>query len=275
MPLQDKSTESVARGLVDRVFYPFDIPKRILSDNGTEFKNELLQEICSQYKISQSFTSSYHPQGNGLIERTNRKILEVLRPLVLGLHSEWEDWIPQVQASINNSINSATNKTPHYIMFGQDKRLPYDILTETRYPLYNVEDYSKLQAHKFQDIYQQVRQRMQASRAEIIAKQHRRARPLSLQVGDSVMKRVPERGSKLDPKFEGPFIIVGKQQNKFRIRGQSDEEVVHGERLKKLQRGKSSRRKETPQTRTRSRPPTRRRASAFHMKLRQRPGERK
>ncbi len=60
--------------LVRRVF---------LSDNGAEFRNKVLQEICSQFGISQTFTAAYHPPSDALIEGTNKKSLDVLRPIFI------------------------------------------------------------------------------------------------------------------------------------------------------------------------------------------------
>ena len=72
--------------------YTFLTP-HILSDNGTEFRNTLLSEICSKY-IKQTITVAYHLSSNGHV-KTNRKIIEALRH-VIGLHDNWKDRIPQV-----------------------------------------------------------------------------------------------------------------------------------------------------------------------------------
>ncbi|XP_042235656.1 uncharacterized protein LOC121875261 [Homarus americanus] len=56
-------------------------------DNGAEFKNQLLTAICQQYDITQTFTTVYHPSSNGLLEHTNRKIVEILRHVVNPMHS--------------------------------------------------------------------------------------------------------------------------------------------------------------------------------------------
>ncbi len=53
-----------------------------MSDNGAEFRNAVVYEICSQFEIKQTFTEAYNPASNGLVEKTNRKIPEVLRPIV-------------------------------------------------------------------------------------------------------------------------------------------------------------------------------------------------
>ncbi len=66
--------------------------------------------------------------------------MEILRHVAGKLHESWEDWLPHVAASINGSVNSSTGKTPHYIEFNEEKRLPYDILIALLVPVYSVDD---------------------------------------------------------------------------------------------------------------------------------------
>ncbi len=75
-----------------------------MSDNGAEFRNAAVSEICSQFGIEQTFTAAYHPASNGLVERANRKFLEVLRPIVNEPLDNWQDWLPHVAASLNSSV---------------------------------------------------------------------------------------------------------------------------------------------------------------------------
>ncbi len=227
----------VAHAIVFHLICPYTTPQVLLSDNGTEFKNQILADICFQYNIKQTFITAHHPASNDLVERTNRKVLEILQHLAGHLHGTWEDWLSQVAASIKSSANSSTRKTPHYITFGYDKRLPYDVLLKSPSPLYNHEDYSKLQLNSFQTIHASVREKLKPSREEMTQRQHLHATPITLDVGDSVMKRSPERSCKLAPKFMGPFLVTAKlHDNKFEALDPSTSlsEVVHVDRLKKL-----------------------------------------
>ncbi len=169
------------------------------------------------------------------IERTNRKILEILRHLAGHLQETWEDWLSHVAASINVSVNSSTGKTPHYILYGFEKRLLYDVLVPSPVPLYSLDDYAKLQLHCFQTIHSSVREKLKASREEMLRKQNSQATPVHLDVGDSVMKRAPDRSCKLTPKFSGPHLLTAKLHgNKFKILDPNNNvsEVVHVDRLK-------------------------------------------
>ncbi len=67
-PLFDKTARSVARAFTQHVICPFTTPRVLLSDNGTELKNEVIAEICQQFGISQCVVTPYHPASNGLVE---------------------------------------------------------------------------------------------------------------------------------------------------------------------------------------------------------------
>ncbi len=120
-PLRNKSAVTVAHAIVSYLICPYTTPRVLLSDNGMEFKNQILPDICSQYNIKQTFITAHHPASNGLVERTNRKVLEILRHLAGHFYETWEDWLSQVAASINGSVNSSIGKTSHYIILGYDK----------------------------------------------------------------------------------------------------------------------------------------------------------
>ena len=116
-------------------------------------------------------------------------------------------------------------------------RLPYDVLSQPPSPVYNVDDYIKEQKFFFTRINSQVRNKLQASRAEMASQQHRQVHPISLLSGDVVAKLTPERSSKLSAKFWGPFTIVAKLHgNKFKIMDNVTHatEVTHADRLRKV-----------------------------------------
>ena len=67
-------------------------------------------------------------------------------------------------------------------------------------------------------VHATVRDKLQASRSEIIYRQHKQAHPIFIMVGDTIMKAVPDRHSKLSTKFTGPFLVVEKfHGNKFKL----------------------------------------------------------
>ena len=71
VPLAAKSDtpSAVRRWVIDtNALTPYKV-QRFHSDNGTEFTNNALKDICSEFHISQTFSTSYEPRQNGIIER--------------------------------------------------------------------------------------------------------------------------------------------------------------------------------------------------------------
>ena len=59
---------TAAKTLYEGFICIFRAPKRILTDQGKAFTSEVVEQLCSQFGISQSTTTAYHPQGNGQVE---------------------------------------------------------------------------------------------------------------------------------------------------------------------------------------------------------------
>ncbi len=129
----------------------------------------------------------------------------------------------------------STGQSPHYIVFGVEKRLPNDLLSSSHSRVYNVDDYANSLLKVFSDIHSNVRERLQETSEAMFLQQHKRAAPVSLKVGDFVMLRVPERNSKLSLKFGGPRHIVRQLGQKFEICDLilNAYEIVHADNLKK------------------------------------------
>jgi hypothetical protein len=97
----------------------FGSPESILSDQGTIFESAAFAAFCTKYNIRKVRTTPYHPQGNGLAERTIRTIKEMLALTVNSSHDNWDDMLSEVVFSYNNTVHSSTGFAPNQIIFGR------------------------------------------------------------------------------------------------------------------------------------------------------------
>ncbi len=74
-PLRDKSAVTFAHAIVSHLICPYTTPRVLLSDNATEFKNQILADICSQYNIKQTFITAHHPASTVLLNVLTGKYL--------------------------------------------------------------------------------------------------------------------------------------------------------------------------------------------------------
>ena len=70
--IPDKSAQTVATVILEKIILRHGCPAVLLSDNGTEFLNAVVQEVCKVLNIYRVRTSPYHPQSNGKLERLHR-----------------------------------------------------------------------------------------------------------------------------------------------------------------------------------------------------------
>ncbi|KAF5775382.1 putative RNA-directed DNA polymerase [Helianthus annuus] len=73
--------------------------KRIRSDNGTEFKNQVMDEFCTSKGILHEYSSRYTPQQNGVAERKNRTIIETARTMLVESELPIQFWGEAVSAA--------------------------------------------------------------------------------------------------------------------------------------------------------------------------------
>ena len=77
-PLPDKTAQSVADAFFSQIVSRFGITMVIHSDQGREFENRIMQELCILCGSHKTRTTPYHPQSDGLVERFNRTLLMML-----------------------------------------------------------------------------------------------------------------------------------------------------------------------------------------------------
>ena len=65
---KDQKALTAAKTLYKGFISIFGAPERILADQGKAFNSEIVEQLCSQFRISQLTTTAYHPQGNGQVE---------------------------------------------------------------------------------------------------------------------------------------------------------------------------------------------------------------
>ena len=89
--ISDKSAATIARALVERVFSVFSAPETLHGDQGCEFENELVKELRSVFGFRKTYTSTYRPQGNSVLERVHSTSLNMLTMCVNVKYDNWAE----------------------------------------------------------------------------------------------------------------------------------------------------------------------------------------
>ena len=110
----------ISQVLLNRWIWRYGPMRRLLSDNGPEFDNELLVKgLCDMCGVQKIFTTPYHPQSNGMAERLVRTVKTLLTARMETTPGEWDERVATIVFAYNNTIHSDTGEVPFYLWFGR------------------------------------------------------------------------------------------------------------------------------------------------------------
>jgi transposase InsO family protein len=117
--LPDETAPTLVRTLLERWFLVFGPPERFLTDRGTSFTGKLLCSVAAKLGVKKVWTSAYHPQCDGMVERLNRTLTKALRSLVV-FEDRWDESLSSAVWHYNTSQHAVTKLTPFRAMLGVD-----------------------------------------------------------------------------------------------------------------------------------------------------------
>ena len=130
--LKTKTTEEVLQVYVDNVYSKFGGSMKILSDNGTEFKNKIFEQVAKELGVAyKMYTPPYHPASYGRIEGSHA-FLKACISKHIAPQLEWDDLVPLACAAYNFIPNDHSKESPFFLMFGRDPVLPLNTLLEPK-----------------------------------------------------------------------------------------------------------------------------------------------
>ena len=133
-PTKGQQATTVAKVLYDNFFMHYGFPAKLHSDQGRQFEGKVIAALCDLAGIEKTRTSPYHPMGNGLTERFNRTLINMLGTLDPDQKSDWKKYIPSLVHAYNCTRHDSTGFSPYELMFNRQPRLPVDLLLGSEPP---------------------------------------------------------------------------------------------------------------------------------------------
>ena len=132
-PIPDTSADTIVSTFINQYLPVHMCPRYILSDNGTEFKNHLMDKVLQQLGIEHIFSASYHPQSNGKLAVFQKYVKPTLKKLCEKDPSNWAKYINHVLASYRVTPNLVTAQTPFFLLvYSRDMNLPLHQLLDPK-----------------------------------------------------------------------------------------------------------------------------------------------
>ena len=106
-------------------------PTRLLSDRGTNIMSSINDEMCKLLSMRKLWTMLYHPQMNGLVERSHQTIMWLTGKLGEDKKANWPGHLAEIVHAYNATRSAMMGYSPHYLMIGCRPRLPFDFYFPT------------------------------------------------------------------------------------------------------------------------------------------------
>ena len=240
-PLRDATADKLARCVVDFIAQ-FGVPKHLHSDQGSNVDGEVIREVCKILGISKTRTCPYHPAGNGITERENKVIVDMLRHFVNARQSDWDIHLPVIMMAYRSSVHRVIGESPASMMYGHELRLPIDALVgpppEEEHEAVATSDYVQNLVEALQTAHETARTRLESHYRYEKKQYDRKVNEEKFTVGQAVwLRNYPKnttKSKKLMKSYSGPHIVLSRVSAvtyKIKLSRQVDK-VVHGDRLK-------------------------------------------
>jgi IS30 family transposase len=103
---------------ISRIMCLHGVPKKIVSDRGSQFTSKLWEKLHESMDTKLNFSSAYHPQTDGQTERTNQILEDMLRACALKYGKSWDKSLPYTEFSYNNSYQANIEMAPFEALYG-------------------------------------------------------------------------------------------------------------------------------------------------------------
>ena len=241
IPLKTQEAKYVASKLVNRFISILGVPLQLHTDLGSNFESKVFQEVCKLLGINKTRTTVRRPQSDGMVERANRSIQNMIASYISDSQNDWDEHIPLLMMAYRSSVHESTGVSPAMMMLGRELTLPVDMTlgrpirderlcaTEHAYQL----------EQRLLDVHDFARKHLDISSESMKRRYDIKINKVPYKVGDAVWYFNPKRKVGFNPKLQrpwkGPYIIV-ERFNEVLFRIQSGQKtkpiVVHHDKLK-------------------------------------------
>lgn len=210
-------------------------PRYLRSDQGSHFKNKVLEDLAKRADIHHHFTLPYCPWSNGSVEIVNRSIKKVLRTAILEQNLQTSDWpylLPMVMNVINGGISRRLgNYCPRQVYMGLPGFDPFTIIYN---PTWDGLKEISLDSNDIKSAFEELQEDLDLMHRKVdVAHARRRAASykafkkklhipdtddeqnlvpeIDFCVGDFVLCAIPNKKklSKLQTVWRGPYKVIG------------------------------------------------------------------
>ena len=126
IPTRNQTATTTVKAHYDNFFLHCAFPLKLHSDKGTDFESKVIKKLCGIAGVLKTRTTLYHPMGNGIVERYNETLLNMMVTLKERQKKDWKTFVPSLTHAYNATMHERITFSLFYLMFGRHPRLVID-----------------------------------------------------------------------------------------------------------------------------------------------------
>ena len=212
--IPDQKAETIAKLFTEQIVCRHGIPEELLSDRGANFLSTLVQEICKLLDVRKINTSGYHPQTDGMVERFNMTLTNMIAKSCNVHNRDWDVHLPYLLFAYRCSAQESTKESPFFLMHGRDPRIPTEsLLAQNRSPYaVDADDFKLDLVSSLSLAWKLASESIESSQISQKRFYDRATKQPKVHPGDRVMVFMPaeQQGKtwKLSRPFHGPYRVL-------------------------------------------------------------------
>ena len=127
--LSNLEAETISRAVAEKWVCRWGAPFHLHSNQGQQFESQLFQDVMKWFGLKKMRTTPFHARSNGMVERLNKTIKQMLTIYTKDYPDHWDERLPFMCMAYNSSIHSTTGFSPVRLCSGEEMRLPIQVLT--------------------------------------------------------------------------------------------------------------------------------------------------
>ena len=118
--MKSKSADDIIHTYVETILPQIGPSRFILTDNGTEFKNDTMDKVLNRLNTEHKFTTVYFPRGNSRLENSHALLKRSISKYIDILDVEWDKCLNLATYAFNISPSLDNCNSPYYIVYGRE-----------------------------------------------------------------------------------------------------------------------------------------------------------
>ena len=130
--MQNATDSIVIKFLEENIITIFGFPHKIIIDNAHVFSSNKMKAFCENLNIKLGHSTTYYPQGNGLVKSSNKNLMKIIKKIVQDKRHAWDSILKYALWADRCSVKRSTGLSPFELFYGREVIVPLHLTIPIR-----------------------------------------------------------------------------------------------------------------------------------------------